>query len=493
MHRTRKLFVAVLAGCVCGWVSLSAQSIFNQQISGQVVDASGSVVPSAMVKVVNTETNLTRTAKTNEDGNYVVTDLPTGRYRVSAEAQGFKQAVISDLVLTVGSKLSVNLRLEIGSVTDSVTVQADAAQVETNTGEIGRLVTGQQATQLQLNGRNFPQLLALVPGVSTTYSSGFSLFGGYGVNNSGQSANGGRTDTFTWNLDGADNKDNGGGGNNFVNINPDALSEFKILTTNYSAEYGYSSGAVVNLQIKSGARQFHGIAYEYIRNDSIQARAFNALSKPELRFNNFGWNLGGPIFIPGHFNRDRDKLFFFVGGDFKRLRQGSTNTWAVPTPANLSGNFSGLSKLPNDPTTGAPFPGGIIPQNRFSQNSVRLLRNYPAPNFSGAGGNYVFNIVSPLDTNEWIYKVDYNISSRNQLNFHYVHDYYTSTQNLTQLILYNRNIPGTNTSMQWTFVPNPSTVNVAQFAFTGNVIFQKTGIVPNPLFISDFTDRKSVV
>jgi hypothetical protein len=129
-------------------------------------------------------------------------------------------------------------------------VQADAAQVETSNGEVGRLVTGEQATQLQLNGRNFPQLLALAPGVSTTYASGFGLFGGYGVSNSSQSANGGRTDTFTWNLDGADNKNNGGGGNNFVNINPDAIAEFKMLTTNYSAEYGYSSGAVVNLALQ---------------------------------------------------------------------------------------------------------------------------------------------------------------------------------------------------------------------------------------------------
>ena len=167
-------------------------------------------------------------------------------YDVSAEARGFKKSTTTGVVLNVNSKLSVNMKLEVGNVTDSVTVAADAAQVETATGEVGRLVTGEQATNLQLNGRNFPQLLQLLPGVSTTFSSGFGLFGGYGVNNSAQSINGSRTDTFSWNLDGADNKDNGGGGNNFVNINPDAIAEFKVLTTNYSAEYGYSAGAVVN-------------------------------------------------------------------------------------------------------------------------------------------------------------------------------------------------------------------------------------------------------
>lgn len=469
--------------------SLWAQSTTNQEISGQVVDASGSVIPNATVNVVNVDQDLTRTAHSNESGNYVVSNLPIGKYRVEAEAPGFKKMQLTELELTVGSHLAVNLKLEVGNVTDSVTVQADAAQVETTTGEVGRLVSGEQATQLQLNGRNYPQLLALVPGVSTTYSSGFGLFGGYGVNNSGQSANGGRTDTFSWNLDGADNKDNGGGGNNFVNINPDAIAEFKMLTTNYSAEYGNSSGAVVNLALKSGTKQFHGGAYEYIRNNDIQARAFNAATIPELRFNNFGANIGGPIFIPKVFNKSRDKLFFFAGVDFKRLRQGATNTWTVPTLAQKQGDFSSLaaSKWPIDPSTGAVFPNGIIPTSRLSPNTEILLKNYPAPNFTGSGGNYVFNTVAPLDTNQYVVKGDYNINSKNQFSAHYVRDYYTSTQNLTQLILYNRNIPGTNASAQWTLVPNATTVNVFTFSFTGNVIFEKTGILPNPLFISNYT------
>lgn len=482
---------------VCSFVTLSAffttlavaQSTNNQEIAGTVRDASGSVVVGANVTVTNAGTNFARTAISNDAGNFVVANLPIGRYNIAAEAKGFKKTVLTNIELTVDAKLAVTLKLEIGAISDSVTVQADAAQIETTTGEVGRLISGEQATQLQLNGRNFPQLLALVPGVSTTYSSGFGLFGGYGVNNSGQSANGGRTDTFSWNLDGADNKDNGGGGNNFVNINPDAIAEFKMLTTNYSAEYGNSAGAVVNLALKSGSKDFHGIAYEYFRNDAIQARAFNAATKPELRFNNFGWNVGGPIFIPKFFNRNREKLFFFVGEDFKRLLQGATNTWNVPTRAQIAGDFSALpaANWPKDPNTGLVYPNGIIPANQISRNSQRLLQNYPTPNFGGSGGNYVFNTVAPLDTNQYIYKVDYNMSTRNQISGHYTRDYYTSTQNLTQLIEYNRNIPGTNAAIQWTFVANPTTVNVAQFAFTGNVILEKTGIVPNPLFIKDFT------
>jgi len=469
--------------------ALPAQSTFNQSIQGTVQDASGAVVPHATVTVTNAETNLVRSAVSNESGNYVISNLPIGFYDVSATASGFKKFSLTKVELTVDSKISVNVKLDLGSINETVSVTADAARVETTTGAVSNLITGTQASQIQLNGRNFPQLLQLLPGVSTTYSSGFGLFGGYGVNNSGQSINGSRTDTFSWNLDGADNKDNGGGGNNFININPDAIAEFRVLTTNYGAEYGQNAGAVINIAVKRGTQDFHGLAYEYFRNDDIQARAFNASSIPELRYNNFGWNLGGPVYIPKLFNKDKSKLFFFIAEDFKRLRQGVANTWTVPTLAQRNGNFSSLpaSQWPKDPATGTVFPGGIVPQSQWSPNSVKLLDNYPLPNFTGSGGNYAFNTVQPLNTNEYLYKVDYNISNKNQLSVHYFRDYYTSTQNQTQLILYNRNIPGTNFSTQWTFVPNPTTVNVAQFTFTGNVIFEKTGIAPNTIFIPDFT------
>src|SRR5437870_5539637 len=220
-HLLPFLFVLSVTAAFC-------QTNTSQEISGLVQDASGSVAPNVSVTAKNTDTGLTRTARSNETGFYLISNLPIGTYDVSAEAAGFKKFVTTGVVLSVNSKMAVGVKLEVGNVTDSVTVAADAAQVETSTGEVGRLVTGEQATQLQLNGRNFPQLLQLLPGVSTTFSSGFGLFGGYGVSNSGQSANGGRTDTFSWNLDGADNKDNGGGGNNFVNINPDAIAEFKM-------------------------------------------------------------------------------------------------------------------------------------------------------------------------------------------------------------------------------------------------------------------------
>ncbi len=485
----RRDLQAMLFAFVVGVTGLAAQTTNNQTLLGSVQDSSGAVVPLATVEVKSNETNLTRTAISNESGTYIISNLPIGTYEISATAQGFKKFVLTKVDVTVGQQVTVNPTLQVGNVSESVTVQADAVRVESSSGAVSDLITGTQASQIQLNGRNFPQLLQLLPGVSTTYSSGFGLFGGYGVNNSGQSINGSRTDTFSWYLDGADNKDNGGGGNNFININPDAIAEFRVLTSNYSAEYGGSAGAVISIAVKAGTTDFHGIGYEFFRNDAIQARAYNALTIPELRFNNFGWNLGGPIFIPKLFNKDRSKLFFFVGEDFKRLRQGSTNTWTVPTLAQRSGDFSNLplSQQPKDPSTGLVFQNGRIPSIRWSPNSARLLGNYPVPNFTGTGGNFVFNTVAPLNTNEYLFKVDYNISNRNQLSFHYFRDYYTSQQSQNELVTYDRNIPGTNASLQWSYVPNPTTVNIAQFSFTGNVIIQKTGIEPNPIFISDFT------
>jgi hypothetical protein len=284
MSCTRNCVVSALFAVVFSH-GLLAQSTLNQQISGQVLDASGAALAAAGVSALDQDTGLVRQTKTNVTGNYVFPDLPVGKYRVTAEAPGFKKGVVSDNSLTTDVSIEVNIQLQVGSQNESVMVQADAVQVETSNGEVGYTVTGEQASELQLNGRNFPELLALLPGVSTTYSSGFGLFGGYGVNNSGQSINGGRTDTATWNLDGADNKDNGGGGNNFININPDAIGEFRVLTSNFSAQSGTSAGAIVNIAIRSGTQSFHGRVYEYWRNDQLAASTYNAAAagKPELR------------------------------------------------------------------------------------------------------------------------------------------------------------------------------------------------------------------
>jgi len=484
-HLPPRLIPAVLLACA----PLLAQYT-TQQISGFVRDSSGGVILNARVSARHVETGLVRNASTTESGYYVIPNIPIGVYEISAEAAGFKRFQQTGVAVTVNSKPAVDVLLEVGAVTEQVSVTADAAMVETSTGEVGRLVTGEQATKLQLNGRNFAQLLFLLPGVSSTARSSFDLFGGFGSNMSSQSINGGRDYTYSWNIDGADNKDNGGGGNNFVNINPDAIAEFKVLTTNYSAEYGQNSGAVVNLALRSGTKELHGTVYEYVRNDAFDARAYNTLTKQMLRFNNFGANLGGPIVLPGGINKDRDKLFFFGGVEFKRLRRGSPNLWNVPALTQRSGDFSALpaAQQPRDPlNNNMPFTGGIIPAARFSPNSKRLVDLYPQPNFTGTGGNFNFFAPTPLDSNQYIAKVDYHLSEKHQLAVHWLRDYYTSLQNATQTVLYDRNIPGTNTSAKWTWVKNPTTVNTFQVTFTGNVIRQTDNFRANPIFVRDYT------
>ena len=306
------------------------------------------------------------------------------------------------------------------------------------------------------------------------------------MNNSAQSINGGRTDTTTWNLDGADNKDNGGGGNNFININPDAIGEFRVETSNFSAESGTSSGAVVNLSIRSGTKTFHGRLYEYWRNDHLTATAFNGASvpKPELRWNNFGGNIGGPILLPfGGFNRKRDKLFFFYSQDMKVLRTAATSTWTVPTALQKSGNFGATTV--RDPDSQVPFPNNVVPTSRINPNMQKLVNIYPVGNQGTA--NYVFNAPQPSNVHQEVFRVDYNLDDKNHINVHYVHDYYEQLNNLTNLVEFLRQIPGLNTSIQWSRVISPSWINLAQFSYTGNVIIEQKDVRPNLLFINDFT------
>jgi hypothetical protein len=478
---TRLLSVCVLV------VAAFAQTT-SQQIAGTVKDSTGAVITTAKVTVRQTGTGFERQGAVGDAGYFVITNLAIGEYDVTVEAEGFQKYVQRALKLGVSDRINLDISMRIGSVSDSVTVTADAAQIDTTSGEVGRVVTGQQATQLQLNGRNYTQLLSLLPGVSTNARSNFDLASGFGAAVTNQSVNGGRTGTLSVYLDGSDNLATGGGGHSFVNINPDALAEVKVLTSNYSAEYGQSAGAVMNMALRSGSRDFHGSLYEFIRNSAFDARAFNTLRKQKLTFNNFGGNFGGPIYIPGKFNSNRDKLFFFAGADLKRLRRGNPTVWNVPTLAERAGNFSALpqAQWPRDPATGQPFAGGVIPASRISPNGRRLIQNFPVPNFAGPGGNYAFEFTYPMNVTQWLVKIDYNLSEKHQLSWHRVHDDYFSRENLTNLITYGRTIPGTNQSWKWTYVVNPTTVHTFQFSLPVHDIFQRD-FQPNPLFVSDFT------
>lgn len=435
----------------------------NQQIIGSVTDPSGAAVPNAEITVTNEATGISRAVKSNEDGNYVVLNIPVGMYTITTSVTGFKKSVIAGVRVEVGGKPSVPVTLEIGQATESVEVQAGAVLIQTTTAEIGGVVSSTEATQIQLNGRNYIQLLTLQPGVSQTVANGFALFGTYGVSGSGQSVNGIRTDSANYFIDGVDNKDNGGSGNNFVNISPDSLDQFRNVASSYDASYGGTSGATVSVAIKTGGRSFHGSAYEYFRNSAIQGYAFRALStygsapiKPPLRYNDFGWTLGGPIWIPGVFNKNREKLFFFAGQEYKRLRLSTIQLPAVPTPAAVAA--------------------------AIAQGSTATGRALAATILTDPSGTYRYLSLANNNQAEWLVKVDYNINEKNRISGHFVHDNTINVGNPTNFVVYDRAIPGLTSSMQWTHTFNAKMVNVATGSFSGNKIDESKGIRSNPQF-----------
>jgi hypothetical protein len=434
----------------------------NQQISGAITDPTGASVPGADVTVTNEATHVNNTAQSNDAGNYVVLNLPVGVYTITTTKAGFKKSVLTGVTVDVGAKVGLPIQLEVGQVTESVSVKADTVLVQTTTAEVGGVITSTESTQIQLNGRNYIQLMTLQPGVSQATASGFALFGTYGVSGS-IAANGVRTDSANFFIDGVDNKDNGGGGNNFVNISPDALQEFRNVASTYDASYGGSSGATVSVAIKSGGSSFHGNLYEYIRNDAIQAYPFRALSsysvapvKAPLRYNDFGWTLGGPIWIPGVLNT-RDKLFFFGGMEFKRLRTSTVTNVTVPTPAAIA------SAISTGPTTAT----GIA-------LSKTLLTD--------PSGNYRYLSLGNNNQTEWLIKVDYVLNEKNRISGHYVHDNTLNVGAPTNYVIFDRTIPGLTSSLSWTHTFDAKTVNTATGSFSGNIINEGGNIRANPQF-----------
>ncbi len=454
-----------------------AQTVESQQITGTITDPSGAAVPNAEITVVNKATGLSRTVRSNGDGLYVVLNLPVGSYDITVNMPGFKKTVITDVAVDVGAKPAVPIALQIGSSGDSVEVRAETVSIQTNTAEIGGVITSTEATQIQLNGRNYIQLLTLQPGVSQTIASGFGLFGTYGVSGSSQSVNGIRTDSANYFIDGVDNKDNGGGGNNFVNISPDSLQQFRNVASTYDASYGGTSGATVSVAIKSGGRDFHGNAYEYIRNSAIQAYQYipvgGAIRKPPLRYNDFGYTVGGPVWIPGVFNKNRDKMFFFAAQEFKRLRASTLSTANVPTVGTL--NYY----LQNSPTT---------PTGRALASTILSV---PGADNAGhnAAGAYTYLNISSNNQSEYLVKIDYQLNEKNQISGHFVHDNTQNVGNPTNFIIYDRVIPGLTSSVDWIHTFSSRAVNTVVGSFSGNKISEGSNIRTNPQFGSPKINR----
>jgi hypothetical protein len=377
----------------------------NGSVVGFVKDPSGAVVPKAKVTLTNDATGLSRQTSTNDAGYYVVPNLPPGNYTVTAEATGFKKFEATGNKLDPNSTLSVDVPLQVGSSTDTVEVVASAVVLQTESAAVEKLVTRAQIDSLELNGRDPLFLASLQPGMRSSTTLGDFTFS---LTNGGYAVNGARSNDTQITFDGAPALRTRGNGTSIGVADVDSTEEVQILTADYDAEYGRASGGQIRIVTKGGTQQFHGSAYEYFRNSDLNANTWarnqsvtTNFASP-FRYNQFGFNLGGPVIIPHVV--PKGKMFFFVGEEWARYRNAQTQTQEVPSLLMRQGNFSELlgpniyystTKQIYDPTTcpsvGAagcvPFTNNIIPASRLSKNGLAILNMYPAPTPGYLSGN----------------------------------------------------------------------------------------------------------
>jgi outer membrane receptor protein involved in Fe transport len=361
-------------------------------IVGTVRDASDAFIPSGLVMVTNIGTGLKQTKESAADGSFSFPLLPVGQYRLEVEKAGFQRFVQDGIVLAVNDRVTIEPRLQVGATSESVTITAAAPLVEAQSGTLRGVIDQSRMVSLPLNGRNMTQLVAIQAGVIQTADNSAN---GEGV---GFSVNGSRNNGVYYLLDGGYNTSTY---RNYSGTfpNPDAVQEFSVQRSNFSAEYANATGAVVNVVTKSGTNEFHGSLFEFNRNAAFNARNFFAPRRDSLKRNQFGGTLGGPILT--------DRLFFFGAYQGTRLRSDpQLSRQFLPTASQRAGDFSDLSRQLIDPQTRQPFPGNRIPESRFSPVAVNFLKYIPIP--AAADGQRFTGSPNITDTNEYTGRVDYN-------------------------------------------------------------------------------------
>lgn len=503
------------------------------QIAGLVSDPQGLAVTQATVQIVNQETLTKRETKTDETGHYTFSFLPGGRYQVVVEAEGFSTAISQDISLAAGQSTTYNVQLTVGQVNESVGVQAGgAAQVETTNSEVTGTLSETEVKSYGLNGRVAYQLVSLIPGVSNQTGQDE---GKTGVAGSAKfSVNGGRVEYNIFEVDGTDVLNNAinaaRGGNTFI-INPsvDAIAEMKVLTSNYGAMYGRTASGIVLITTKSGTSNIHGSAYEFIRNEMFNARNFfdQTTKAPLYRRNDFGYTVGGPIFIPNVFNTKKDNTFFFFSQEFLFAKTPVTYNQAVPSNAERTGDFSDVcpadktlqittqnkSQFPDCPvvgfnsSTGEYFrsafngttSGSATDQLPIDPTSQAILATglLPAPNSVGGCNSTVSTAanpacyvatVSPSTTwREELFRIDHNFTPTDILSFRYVHDAWNATvltpqwglvQNSFPSVQNHINGPGLGMTASFTNVIGKSFTNRVSFDYVVDHI--TLAAVPGP-------------
>lgn len=447
----------VIIGAAC---NLYGQAVTGT-IFGNVSDPSGALVAGATIRSINTGTSETRSATTDAQGAYLFPTVPPGTYRIEAEANGFKKIVRDGISVGVNQNARVDIRLEVGSLSQEVRVSEDAPIVDTRQAQLGSTVDRERVQDLPLNGRNVYSLVSLLPGVvrTTTLTVGDN-------NGNFVAANGSRTRQSNFLLDGGFNNSLYRNGGNQA-PNPDAVGEFRLLTSNFDAEFGRLSGAVVNVVTKSGTNHLHGSLFEFLRNNDLNAKNFFQPTVTPLHQNQFGASAGGPII--------RDKTFFFASYQGLRIRTSSfVNNGITPTAAERNGDLSSLpvNQRPLDPTTHAPFPGAMIPASLLDPVAQNILNMVPYPNT--ADGRFQASAPSMTNEDQGLFKIDHQINSAHKLSGSMflirstVFDPFASSTQIPDYGVTNTGYDQRNITANEDWIVSPSLLNQVRFSYSLN-------------------------
>jgi Carboxypeptidase regulatory-like domain len=541
MGSLSSMFIYALLTLTCRWFSrkiflfvllMSSPSLLAAQeatIVGTVTDQSGNIIPGTTITLTNVQTGAIRTLLTNDVGQYVAAGLPIGKYDLKSESRAFTVQESKGVVLNVNDRVRVDFQMKIGTKTETIVVESNALAVQSDSSEQNSLVSGQQISELSTNGRSIYTYMVLTTGAASLMpdfqpptSVGALAYASF---------NGNRPGHNLFLLDGGENYDRGGGGNSIIMPSIDAIAETQTLTSNYSADFGLSSGATISSALKSGTKTFHFSLWEFFRNDALDARNyFNAVPAPvaELRYNLYGFNAGGPVMLGKLYSPKNPKTFFFFNMEWRKLIQGQTLNQPVPSPSTYGGNFttaglsvdqlhapamcqvsaaiqaefasvgqglSGCTDGAPDPSKEVPFTNNVIPASLLDANAQALLTAggkyggiFPAPTNGDSfiGGNNL-----PTNVREEIVRIDENVSDRLTIYGHFVAEQVSQSYGTTLFSPSNVPTVGTNLGnpayaavVHATSVISPNLVNEVSFNYNGNrVTLLPLGLVSAP---SDF-------
>jgi hypothetical protein len=502
-HRLLSLAVLLTVSHACLAQELAAT------LTGTVSDPSGALVAGATIVVYSNETGTdVRTVTTTSSGNFNITNIPAGRYKVTIKGGGFQTYVANDVTLNVAEKHTLNVQLKTGEVNTSVEVTAENTPIQTTTAEESGTVTGDQVRELALNNRNFEQLVLLQPGVASQLGDkvGFGL-----SNNTSISINGARTGANNWTVDGADINDSGSNGTLLNTPGIDAIQEFTLERSNYDASFGRSGGGQIVVATKSGTNQFHGSAFEFNRNNFYNANTFDnraniaaggALSAnktPIERYNDYGFTIGGPLFVPRLYHPDKNKTFFFWAEEWRKASTPGSRSVTVPTASELGGAFT--SAIPVAPAGCVTTSGGTstISPSCYSQNANAYLTAFMSAFPANSSGQLVESFSQLNNFRQDVVRLDQNVGDRVRLYARFIQDSVPQnfpfglwgTNNYPGVETTQLNAPGRNTVVNATANLSPKVVNEVEFVDSWGAINSvlTKAIADSPAFTGQLTNN----